>query len=159
MQKALTLCPIGAIRSDAAQTQLVLDRQYADALTGLEGFSHVQILWWFSQNDPQADASPWVEASPYRNGPTRLGTFATRSPMRPNPIALSCAQVLAIDKERATLTLAWLDALGGSPVLDIKPYTPSLDRVEAPAVPAWCAHWPNSIEASGDFDWSTVFTF
>ena len=55
--------------------------------------------------------------------------------------------------------LAYIDAENGTPVLDVKPYTPSLDRVERPDVPGWCAHWPKSAEASGDFDWEKVFNF
>lgn len=55
--------------------------------------------------------------------------------------------------------ISWIDAFDGSPVLDIKPYHPSIDRVEEPIVPDWCKNWPKSIESSGDFDWSSVFIF
>lgn len=51
------------------------------------------------------------------------------------------------------------DADNGTPVLDIKPYTPSYDRVENPLVPAWCSRWPKNTETSGDFDWDEVFNF
>ena len=61
-----------------------------------------------------------------------MGIFATRAPLRPNPIALSTAEVLDIDQANGILRLAYIDALDGTPVLDIKPYTPSLDRVETP---------------------------
>ena len=86
-----------------------------------------------------------------------LGTFATRSPERPNPIALSCAGVTYLKEGR--IGLDYLDAEAGSPVLDLKPYIPSLDRVEAPGVPDWCSHWPSSVETSGDFDWGAEFRF
>ncbi|BAL00077.1 hypothetical protein OBV_28780 [Oscillibacter valericigenes Sjm18-20] len=75
--------------------------------------------------------------------------------MRPNPIALDCVQVTYIDHENAVIGLAYIEAFDGSPVLDIKPYTPSLDRVENPVVPEWCSHWPNCYEESGDFDWKS----
>jgi tRNA (Thr-GGU) A37 N-methylase len=88
-----------------------------------------------------------------------LGTFATRSPERPNPLALSCAQITYIDKDNAVIGLAYIDAFNNTPVLDIKPYIPSLDRVEAPSVPQWCSHWPNSCEESGSFDWEKEFNF
>lgn len=55
--------------------------------------------------------------------------------------------------------LAYIDADNGTPVIDIKPYTPSLERVENPSLPEWCSNWPNNVEESGDFDWSTVFNF
>lgn len=150
---------IGVIRNDENGVRLELSLSFAPALIGLEGFSHLSILWWFSDCDNQACRSHLTEEAPYLNAPENLGTFATRSPLRPNPIALSCAQVTHIDDQNAVIGLAYLDAQDGSPVLDIKPYTPSLDRVEEPFVPAWCAHWPKSIEESGDFDWSSVFNF
>lgn len=74
--------------------------------------------------------------SPYKNGPEIMGVFAARSPIRPNPLALTIVKVL-----------------------DIKPYTPSIDRVEAPVVPEWCSHWPMSYEKSGEFDWEKEFNF
>ncbi|MFL1674767.1 TrmO family methyltransferase [Paenibacillus dendritiformis] len=92
-----------------------------------------------------------------REGPHTLGIFATRSPYRPNPIGLSTARILAINEESGIIQLAYLDADEGSPVLDLKPYTPSLDRVEIPHVPDWCAHWPQSLEESASFDWSNEF--
>lgn len=99
------------------------------------------------------------EAKPYTHGPGRMGTFATRSPQRPNPIALSCAYATFIDAENGIIGLAYTDAADQSPVLDIKPYTPSLDRVEEPQVPEWCSHWPKNVEGSGDFDWDSEFNF
>ena len=96
---------------------------------------------------------------PYVNGPDEMGVFATRSPERPNPIALSCAYVTYINEQAGEIGLAYIDANDGSPVLDVKPYTPSLDRVEAPTVPQWCAHWPDNVETSGDFDWEDEFNF
>ena len=77
--------------------------------------------------------------------------------MRPNPIALSCVQVLQIDQASGAIEIAYTDAEHLTPILDIKPYTPSLDRVERPSVPQWCAHWPKSLEGSAEFEWSGVF--
>lgn len=57
------------------------------------------------------------------------------------------------------IRVAFIDADDNTPVLDIKPYTPSFDRVETPGVPAWCSEWPKSTEASGSFDWEQVFNF
>jgi tRNA (Thr-GGU) A37 N-methylase len=88
-----------------------------------------------------------------------MGIFATRSPVRPNPIALTAVQAIEIDYEKGVIHIAWIDANDGSPVLDIKPYTPSLDRIEAPGVPEWCSHWPKSVEESGHFDWENEFIF
>lgn len=155
----MKLNSIGKLVCADGDFRLVLDKTYAPALAGLDGFSHIQVLWWFSGCDNAADGGRLTESSPYRHSPDTLGTFATRSPMRPNPIALDAAAITYIDHENAVIGLAYIDAFDGSPVLDIKPYTPSLDRVERPAVPNWCSHWPKCCEDSGGFDWASEFTF
>jgi len=55
--------------------------------------------------------------------------------------------------------LEYFDAFTGTPILDIKPYIPSADKVENPKVPSWCEHWPKNYETSGDFDWKKEFNF
>ncbi|MDR2974037.1 MAG: SAM-dependent methyltransferase [Propionibacteriaceae bacterium] len=159
MTTTLIVRPIGEVRKVAETTTIAIDPGLAPALRGLDGFSHLMVIWWFSHCDNAHDRAVLSENSPYRGAPDTLGTFATRSPMRPNPIAVTCAEVIGIDHDSATITVTWLDADEGSPVLDIKPYTPSADRVETPHTPQWCAHWPGSFEQSGDFDWANQFTF
>jgi len=154
-----TVKSIGKVCVDANGTHLKLDKEYIPAITNLDGFSYINVLWWFDQSDNPDSRSKLIEKSPYKNSPDMLGTFATRSPERPNPIALTCAYVTYIDIENGIIGLAYIDAEDGTPVLDIKPYTPSLDRVENPSVPQWCSSWPKSVETSGDFDWSSVFNF
>lgn len=149
----LKLNTIGKIKSVDGEMKLVLDKIYAPALTGLNGFSHIQVLWWFSGCDNPKDRNNLTETKPYKQSPDILGTFATRSPMRPNPIALDCVQITYIDHENAEIGLTYIEAFDGSPILDIKPYTPCLDRVENPGIPAWCSHWPKCYEQSGEFDW------
>ena len=95
----------------------------------------------------------------YRDGLRDLGIFATRSPLRPNPLALTVIELAAVDADVGLVETPYLDAADGTPVLDLKPYTPSIDRIEHPIVPAWCAHWPESAEASADFDWPSEFRF
>lgn len=136
-----------------------IEPEYRAALTGLAGFGYIQVLWWFDACDNSTSRAKLTERKPYRKGPALLGVFATRSPERPNPIALSPAAVTFIDDENGEIGLAWLDANDGTPVLDIKPYMPSVDRVETPVVPDWCAHWPENVEASGDFAWEKEFLF
>lgn len=153
-----TIRTIGKIQIDDSGIRLMLKPEYIPALTELEQFSHINVFWWFDRCDTPASRASLVEQAPYNDGPATLGTFATRSPARPNPLALSCCAVRYVDSANGIIGLAYIDADDGSPVLDIKPYTPSLDRVEHPLVPAWCAHWPNSVEQSAEFDWSSVFT-
>ena len=88
-----------------------------------------------------------------------MGVFATRSPARPNPIALTTSEIINIDFTNGMIRVTFIDANDNTPVLDIKPYTPSFDRVETPGVPVWCSEWPKSTEASGCFDWGQVFNF
>ena len=155
----ISVTPIGVIAVREGETAIQLEKAYAPALTGLAGFSHAQVLWWFSGCDDAVSRAVRTEERPYKNGPETLGTFATRSPQRPNPIAVSTAAITYVDVENGVLGLAYIDAWDGSPALDVKPYTPSLDRVEYPRVPDWCADWPNSCETSGAFDWAAVFNF
>ena len=142
--------PIGTIAYVEGEFSIVLNPEYAPALRGLDGYSHVQVVWWF---DRAEDAEVLIERKPYTKGPEELGVFATRSPMRPNPIAVSSVDIAYVDEEGATLGLDYIDAYPGSPVLDLKPYTPSIDRVENPSVPEWCDHWPKSYEESGGYYW------
>ncbi|WP_058301761.1 SAM-dependent methyltransferase [Gorillibacterium timonense] len=150
---------IGKVRSDENGMRLELEKAYIPALTNLEGFGYIQVLWWFDQCDNKEARAKLVEPSPYKGSPHKLGTFATRSPERPNPLALTCVHVTYVDMANGVIGLAYIDAEDGSPVLDIKPYTPSLDRVEKPIVPDWCADWPQSVETSGEYDWGKVFQF
>lgn len=141
------------------KVQVIFDPKYAAGLTGLEGYSHVQILWWMDRCDNATDRSVLVEEKPYKKGPEEIGVFALRSPERPNPIAVSNAAIAYVDVETGTIGLYYMDAFDGSMVLDIKPYTPSIDRIESPVTPQWCAHWPKSYEESGQFDWASEFNF
>lgn len=155
----MTLTQIGTVLADENGFRVQLDKQYIPALTGLDGFSYIQMLWWFDKCDNGTSRNKLTESKPYTNSPDILGAFATRAPERPNPIAVSAVYVTYIDYENGVIGLAYTDAFDGTPVLDIKPYTPSLDRVEKPSVPEWCAHWPDCIEKSGDFDWEAEFNF
>jgi tRNA-Thr(GGU) m(6)t(6)A37 methyltransferase TsaA len=94
-----------------------------DALRGLEGYSHIWLLWEFSE--AKRDSwSPMVRP-PRLGGNRRMGVFATRSPFRPNPIGLSCVRLLAI--EGTELVVEGADLLDGTPIYDIKPYLPYTD--------------------------------
>lgn len=150
---------IGEIKVDAEGMIIKLDRYYIPALKELDGFSHICVLWWFNGCDNEKSRNVLDMQSPYKKAPAVMGAFATRSPERPNPIALSTAQVIGIDYNQGVIRLAYIDADNGSPVVDLKPYTPSLDRVERPKAPAWCSHWPKSVEQSANFAWGNEFNF
>ena len=98
----------------------------AEALRGLEGFSHVWLIWEFSESEGW---SPTVRP-PRLGGNVRMGVFATRSPFRPNPIGLSSVRLEAIEDDGANgkvLVVTGADLMDGTPIYDIKPYLPGVD--------------------------------
>ena len=109
------------------------DFRNADALRGIEGFSHLWLLWRFSES-AREDWSPTVRP-PRLGGNTRVGVFATRSPFRPNALGLSCVRLLAVGNDPdlgPVLRVGGADLMDGTPILDIKPYLPYTDcRPEA----------------------------
>ena len=101
-------------------TRIVFEPEYnvREALRGIEGYSHLWLLWGFSEA-PMENWSPTVRP-PRLGGNKRMGVFATRSPFRPNPIGLSSVRLLKVDE--GELIVSGADVLDGTPVYDIKPY-------------------------------------
>lgn len=152
-----SLEPIGEVRvSDQGFTLAIADR-FSAALSGLDGFSHLNVLFWCHYLDDPEYREMVTTDKPYKKGPDRVGIFATRSPARPNPIALTAVPVLDIDCAAGLVHVAYIDAEPGSPILDIKPYLPAVDRIKQVATPEWCADWPQWYEDSAVFDWGAVF--
>ena len=120
---------------DALRARVVLEPEYRnpDALRGLEGFSHIWLIWQFSQAVREG-WSPTVRP-PRLGGNVRMGVFATRSPFRPNPLGLSCVRLERIEshpQDGPVLWVAGADLMDGTPIYDIKPYLPYVDcRPEA----------------------------
>ena len=111
---------------------LVFEPEYriAEALRGLSEYSHVWVIWGFSENEGKK-FSPTVRP-PRLGGNTRVGVFATRSSFRPNSLALSCLQLDGIEKTEKyghVLHLSGADMMDGTPVYDIKPYLPHIDSI------------------------------
>jgi len=120
-------CPKNARESNAECT-IVLDPRWADGLKGLASASHIIVLYWMDK----ARRDLVLQAP--RHYREQRGTFALRSPVRPNPIALSVARVVRIEDNR--LTVVGIDCLDNTPLLDIKPYFASTDAVPD-AVVGW----------------------
>ena len=114
---------------DELRSTVVFEPEFrnADALRGIEGFSHLWLIWEFSE----CVGKPWSPTvrPPRLGGNTRLGVFATRSPFRPNPVGLSCVRLLGVEqtKDGAVLQIAGADLMDGTPIYDIKPYVPYAD--------------------------------
>lgn len=109
------------------QATIIFEPEYrnADALRGIEGFSHIWLIWHFSKTDRNS-WSPTVRP-PRLGGNARLGVFATRSPFRPNPLGLSSVKLLKVEQTAefgTVLHVAGADLMDGTPIFDIKPYIP-----------------------------------
>ncbi len=151
------ISPIGYVRASADGFRLEIKPEYRPALKGLEGFSHIDVIWWAQLFD-EAQYRAIVDCDqPYKTAPAKLGIFATRSPIRPNPVAVTPAAVLNIDYERGMIYIPYIDAEDGTPVIDLKPYHPCTDRIKQVSLPAWCSHWPQWYEDSATFDWAAEF--
>ena len=115
---------------EALEGRIVFEPEYRnpDALRGIEGFSHLWLIWQFS-GAVREGWSPTVRP-PRLGGNERMGVFATRSPFRPNALGLSCVRLLGVEqtKERGTvLRVAGADLMDGTPIYDVKPYLPYAD--------------------------------
>lgn len=156
-EKEYKLSPVGKVQAGQDGFVLKIAPKYRAALKGLDGFSHINVIWWSHYLDAPEHRSVLESEQPYAKGPSTLGIFATRSPLRPNPICVSTAAVLSVDVEKGLVVVPWIDTEDGTPILDIKPYHPSSDRIRDVQMPKWCQHWPQWYEDSGEFDWSTEF--
>lgn len=147
MHQPLMITPIAHIRTDfpskfgiprqsglveALRATVVFEPEYRnpDALRGIEGYSHLWLIWEFSEASlPAGKWSPTVRP-PRLGGNTRMGVFATRSPFRPNRLGLSCVKLEAVRQDPAlgwVLVVSGADLLDGTPIYDIKPYLPYVD--------------------------------
>ena len=101
-----------------------------DTLRGIEGYSHLWLIWQFSEA-VRADWSPTVR-TPRLGGNIRMGVFATRSPFRPNSLGLSCVKLLGVEQTEShgtVLHVGGADLMDGTPIFDIKPYIPYSDSI------------------------------
>jgi len=116
----------GRARSLRAKIEFLPEYRNADAIREIEGFSHLWLIFDFSM----AHREEWSATvrPPRLGGNTRVGVFASRSPFRPNPIGLSCVELLKVEKDGA-LIVGGADLLDMTPILDIKPYLPYADCI------------------------------
>jgi len=111
--------PIGWVRKIEGKTFIEINKQYQDALLGLEQFNSIWVLYWFDRNDtPEKRSILQVHPRANLDNPLR-GVFATRAPVRPNLIALSRCDIISIKEN--IIEIDYIDAFPDTPVLDIKP--------------------------------------
>ena len=139
----LTAVPVGRVKNQVTErkheswgsdvSSIILEEPYISGLKGLEAFSHAIILFWL--DGARYDREKHLQRRPRnREDMPLVGIFAQRAKDRPNPIGITAVEVLSVSEN--TLTVRGLDAVDGTPVLDIKPYYPVYDKREA-TVPEW----------------------
>jgi tRNA-Thr(GGU) m(6)t(6)A37 methyltransferase TsaA len=142
-EKVLTLRPIGHVENDIQagehvtweeiDSRVVIYDPWVEGLEGLEDFSHVVVIFWL---DRPADSETLVKVHPQgKEDMPLVGLFATRAPMRPNPIGMTTVRLLRL--EGNSLHVRGLDTFDGTPVLDIKPYLTRGDLKAEASVPEW----------------------
>lgn len=135
MNDTFQVHPIGWIRIKKSGINIEIDPQYKDALLGMEGFSHIQVLYWFHKNDDSENRGI-LQVRPRRNPKNPLtGVFATHAPVRPNLIAVSTCKIESIDGN--IIRIDDIDARDGSPVVDIKCYVPEKRAFTNLKLPDW----------------------
>jgi tRNA-Thr(GGU) m(6)t(6)A37 methyltransferase TsaA len=138
----ITLNPIGAVhnvvttpRPDGwagVESRIEVGEAYRAGLAGLEGFSHIIVVYWLHLVPPELRTADTEPAGP---GLPAVGAFATRRQTRPNPLGVSVVPLLRVTD--GALVVRGLDAVDGTPVLDIKPYLPPYDSVTGARMPEW----------------------
>jgi len=109
---------------------IVLNSEHAGKITGLDGYSHIIVLFWIHRS------GEW-KMPEYHHQPSHVKVFATRMPVRPNPIGLSVVELLDFSPDSGRVSVKRLDALDGTPILDIKPYIPDFDSYPEASLPDW----------------------
>jgi tRNA-Thr(GGU) m(6)t(6)A37 methyltransferase TsaA len=160
LSQVLELRPIGHVKNgiqpgelvtwEEIDSQVVIDPEWGSGLEGLEEFSHIIVIFWLDRpREEEEKLGPLLKVHPEaREDMPLVGVFATRSPHRPNPIALTVVELLGRDGN--VLHVRGLDAFNGTPVLDIKPYLTRGDLKKAASVPKWLHKlWEEQDEANG----------
>ena len=164
MEQGIFVKPVAHIRSDykekfgiprqsgrapSLRAEIVFEKDYRDpdALRGIEGFSHLWLLFDFSLSHRETWST--TVRPPRLGGNTRVGVFASRSPFRPNPIGLSCVRLISVEKREndgCVLIVSGADLLDGTPIFDVKPYLPFADCVEGATGGYAAAHEAHALQ-------------
>lgn len=126
---------IGIVEKAGEEAKIRVFPEFCSGLKGVEEFSHLIVLYWFHLRDNEADRQTLLVFPRRHIINVEKGVFACRSPSRPNPIGLCVVEL--VKRENCTLTVKGLDALEGSPIIDLKPYIPHHDAVQDAHIPEW----------------------
>jgi len=148
-QQTFEIYPIGTVRRAKDSVELRVDPPYRAALKALDGFSHVMVFWWAGRFGTPEYRRMLTCNPPY--APDHLtGIFASRSPVRPNPVMMTTCRLLAVDEAQGIVRVADLDAFEGTPLVDLKAYFPVCDRVRQAHIPPWLEGWPEWMPEDGN---------
>jgi tRNA-Thr(GGU) m(6)t(6)A37 methyltransferase TsaA len=135
MPQSYQVFPVGVVGKKEKATWIEISEPYSDALLGLEGFSHIQVLFWFHEND-ETDKRKVLQVHPRKDEKIPLtGVFATHSPLRPNLIGLTICKIKSIRDRH--IEIEDIDAFDGTPVIDIKCYIPGSVAESDVRLPDW----------------------
>ena len=144
LRESINLVPIGRVINDieypsdvkweTITSEVVIAPQLVEALDGIDGFSHIVIIFYLHKVDEDRHSLLKVHPENKEELPL-VGVFATRSPVRPNPIGITAVKLL--ERQENVLKVLGLDAYDGTPVLDVKPYLRRGDRIEEATMPDW----------------------
>ena len=127
--------PIGYVRKTDDKTTIVLDKKYEPGLLRMDEQSEIWVLWWFDRNDT-SEKRATLQVHPMGNRENPLtGVFGTRSPRRPNLVAMTLCKIVAVKDNM--IEIEKTDAFDGTPVLDIKPFIPGYDSTDNATIPDW----------------------
>ncbi len=138
--------PVGKIQRQNDRIFVQIDDSYRPALKGLDTFSHVIVHWWAERFDQPDIRQTLVTPLPYAAN-REAGVFASRSPVRPNLIMTTVCKILKVSD--SAVEIANIDAFDGTPVLDLKPYFPVVDRVQDAHISADLVGWPEWMPETG----------
>ncbi len=138
----ITLKAIGIVRNETKQasrrssknvvSEILIDSNLTEALDNLDEFSHIIVIYWMHQRGGPAPKKVRPKGNPELS---LMGVFSTRSPDRPNPVGKATVRLL--QRQGNILKVKGLDAIDGTPVIDIKPYIPGYDSVDNATAPSW----------------------
>lgn len=135
MTDSYTVYPVGKIRKQDGRIWIEIAPDYRSCMLGLEGFSHIHVLFWFHENDTPEGRSV-MRVHPRKDTKNPLtGVFATHSPLRPNLIGLTRCKILSI--QDTVIEIEAMDARDNTPVIDIKCDIPHEEKGEEIRVPDW----------------------
>ncbi|MBS7616263.1 tRNA (N6-threonylcarbamoyladenosine(37)-N6)-methyltransferase TrmO [Candidatus Bathyarchaeota archaeon] len=120
---------------EGEKAEIRIFQKFCSGLKGIEGFSHLIVLYWIHLRNSEEERRTLLVFPRRHTAKTETGVFACRSPSRPNPIGLCVVELLK--RENCVLTVKGLDALEGSPIIDVKPYIPRTDSVHNARLPEW----------------------